>query len=233
MATVGDVIGDVITELSQVPGVATQLYASGRIRQFIQDAIALEQDEMWWPQLMYYQLVPLDGVNGFLTQDLKGPLSFVDDFTDIAAVYAEGSNRKISSLPSSINPFNLNGTGIGPVFISPDATTLHRPFRVWPGTSTGSVVVWARQSASTPVSDSDTIHLDRLLITYDAAWMYCVDDGTVPAQVNKFQMLAQKRRKQMIAATVQMPMQLDPRFPADATLIDEGLNNTFTVGPLL
>jgi hypothetical protein len=230
MATVGDVVNAVITELSQVPGIATQIYASDRIRQFVQNAVILEQDEMWWPQLMYYQLVPLDGTNGFLTQDLKGPISFIDDYTDIAAVYPDGSNRKISELPPSVNPFNLNGVGIGPVFISADATTPHRPFRVWPSSTTGSVVVWARQSMATPIGDTDKLYMDQLLITYDAAWMYCVDDGTIPAQVNKFQMLAQKRRKQVKAATVQHPMQLDPRFPTDPSLIDEGFNNTFIVG---
>jgi hypothetical protein len=187
---------------------------------------------MWWPQLMWFQRVPLDGVNGFLTEDLKGPISFIDSFGDIAAVYPEGSNRKISELPPSVNPFNLNNSGIGPVFVSADATTLHRPFRVWPGTSTGNVVVWARQSAPTPVSDGDVLYMDRLLIAYDAAWMYCVDDGTVPAQVNKFQMLSVKRRKQVKATTAQAPLLLDPRFPADPSLFDEQSVNTFTVVPL-
>ena len=49
LPVVGDVVNDVITELSQVPGIATQLYASGRIRQHVQDAIQLEVNEMWWP----------------------------------------------------------------------------------------------------------------------------------------------------------------------------------------
>lgn len=229
MATVGDVINAVIVEMSQVPGIATQVYAAPRIRQFVQNAIIMEQDEIWWPKLMMYQRVPLDGVSGRLTQDLKGPISFIDDYDDIAAVYPDGSNRKISALPPSVNPFNLTGSGIGPVFVSPDATARHRPLRVWPDTASGSVVVFARQSSPIPVSDDDTMYMDFLLIQYDACWMYAVDDATIPAQVNKFQTLAQKRRKQVIAATVQQPMQLDPRFPADPTLTDVGLNNTFTV----
>ena len=227
MATVADVVNDVITQLSQVPGVATQIYAADRIRLFVQDAVTLEQDELWWPQLMYFQKVPLDGVNGFLTQDLKGPIGFVDEYQDVAAVYPDGSNRKISELPGSVNPFNLNNSGIGPLFVSADATAPHRPFRVWPGTAAGSVVVWARQNMPIPISDTDKIYMDRLLLTYDASWMYCVDDGTIPAQVNKFQMLAQKRRKQVIAATVQQGQMLDPRFPADPSLLDAGQNQTF------
>jgi len=228
---IGDVVSDVITELSQVPGIATQIYASGRIRQHVQDAITLEQDEVWWPALMYYQQVPLDGINGLLTQDLKGPIGFVDSLDDIAAVYPEGSNRKISNLPPSVNPFNLTSTAFAPVFISADATAAHRPFKVWPNDSKGSVVVFARQPAPIPVNDADKLYMDRLLITYDACWMYCVDDGTVPAQVNKFQMLSVKRRKQVIAATVQHSMLLDPRFPADPNLFQD-FDNAFTVVPL-
>lgn len=229
VVTISDVIGGVITELSQVPGIATQIYASDKIRMFIQNAITMEQDEIWWPKLMWYQKVSLDGVNGLLTEDLKGPISFIDDYDDINAVYPDGSNRKISALPPSINPFNLtSGSGIGPVFISPDATAVHRPLRVWPGSSTGSIVVFARQSSPFPSSDNDLVYMDPLLLQYDAAWMYAVDDGTIPSQVNKFQMLAAKRRKQVIAATVQHPMMLDPRFPADPTLFDNSAD-TFTV----
>ena len=229
-AVVNDIVADVITELSQVPGVATQLYASGRITQHVQDAMQLELDEMWWPDLMYYQRVPLDGTTGRLTQDLKGPISFIDDYTDIAAAFPDGGNRKISELPPSINPFNLTSTAFSPTFMSPDATIPHRPVMFWPQTTTGSVVLWARQSPTFPVNGNTPILLDRLLITYDACWMYCVDDGTVPAQVNKFQMLAVKRRKQVKANFSQHPLQLDPRFPADAALFDDFTQGSFTIG---
>ena len=162
-----------------------------------------------------------------LAADLKGPISFIDDYADIAAVWPDGSNRKVSELPQSVNPFNLTSTAFMPVFISPDATSVHRPFKVWPDDTTGNVIVWARQMPSIPVSDTTPFYLDRLLITYDACWMYCVDDGTVPAQVNKFQMLAVKRRKQMKSGFSQHPLQLDPRFPASEFL--DGIDDSFFV----
>lgn len=230
LPTVGDVVSDVITELSQVPGIATQLYASGRIRQHVQDAIQLEINEMWWPFLMWYQKVPLDGVNGLLTQDLKGPISFIDDYADIQAVWPDGSNRKISELPQSVNPFNLTSTASTPVFLSADATIPHRPIRFWPQNTQGSVVILARQVPDIPVTDNSPFYLDRLLITYDACWMYCVDDGTVPQQVQKFQILAVKRRKQMLSGFSQHPVLLDPRFPADPALIDDIAPGSFTIG---
>jgi hypothetical protein len=71
--------------------------------------------------------------------------------------------------------------------------------------------------------------LDELLIKYDACWQYAVDDGTVPAQVNKFQLLAQKRRKQVFANFSQQPLMLDPRFPSDPNLIDDLSVGTFTI----
>jgi hypothetical protein len=66
---------------------------------------------------------------------------------------------------------------------------------------------------------------------YDAAWMYCVDDGTVPAQVNKFQMLAGNRRKQLKAGFAQQPLELDPRFPS-GVVWQSGDSSWFTVGPV-
>lgn len=230
MATVDDIVNAVITELSQVPGVATQLYAAGRIRQFVQDAIIMEQDEMWWPQLMWQQKVALDGTNGWLVDDLKGPISFIDEYTDIQAVFPDGSDLKLPELPQSINPFNIIGNGIGAQFISADSV-LHRPLKVWPLNSTGSIVVIARQTSPIPVSSTDKVYIDPLLLQYDAAWMYAVDDGTVPAQVNKFQMLAQRRRKAVKANYTQHGLLLDPRLPS-GTLQDDFTANTFTLnGP--
>jgi hypothetical protein len=232
--TVADIVNACITELSQVPGLATQIYSADRFRQFVEDALQLELDEMWWPNLMFYQKVALSGTGGLLADDLKGPISFCDDYTNIAGVYPDGSNRKIAELPQSVNPFNLSsGSGIGPIFISPDATAQHRPFKVWPETMTGSVVVWFRQTPSLPLSDDSKVYLDPLLLQFDACWMYAVDDGTVPAQVNRFQMLAAKRRQQMKSAFSQHGLMLDPRFPADPALIqDEFASNSFTVVPI-
>jgi len=221
--TVADIVNACITELSQVPGLATQIYSAERFRQFVQDALTLEINEMWWPNLMFYQRVPLSGSSGLLAADLKGPISFCDDYTNIAAVYIDGSNRRIAELPQSVNPFNVTGAqgGIGPIFISPDATAVHRPFKVWPENFIGNVVVWFRQQPTVPLADTDKVYLDPLLLQFDACWMYAVDDGTVPSQVNKFQMLAAKRRQQVKADFVQHGLMLDPRFPADPALFQE------------
>lgn len=226
--TVNDVVNSVIIELSQVPGLTTQIYSTSRIQQFVQNAITLELEEMWWPPLMWRQLVPLDPATGLLNADLKGPISYIDEYGDIAAVYPQDRNNKIPELPQSINPFAFTSSSQRPRFIEADSTLEHRPFRVWPLGISGSVAIWARQRLTLPLSPSDKTYIDPLLLLYDACWMYAVDDGTVPAQVNKYQVLATSRRKKMISRYSQHPLTLDPRFDYE-NLLDTGDSDFFVL----
>ncbi len=220
-ALVGDIVNAVINELSQVPGIATQVYASGRIQQHVQDALLLELEEMWWPDYMcYIGPIPLDGVTGSLTQDLVGPLATITEYHDVATVFRGTTNRKLREFPQSMNP-TLFTHGLSTFYMMPDYTVPGRPFKVIPADSTIDVVVWARQRPKLPLDISDTVYLDQLLLQYDACWMYAVDDGTIPAQVNKFQVLAQNRRRMIKAAFSQQPIQLDPRYPSERD-VDSG-----------
>jgi hypothetical protein len=219
---VSNIVSSVINLLSQVPGIATQIYASNRIQQHVQDAFLLELEEMWWPDYMcFIGPIPLDGTTGGLTQDLTGPLATITEYRDIAAVYHSSHNRKLRELPQSINP-TLLSSGLSAFYIAPDYTVHGRPFKVYPMNSATSVVVWARQRPKLPLSLTDTLYLDQLLLQYDACWMYAVDDGTIPAQVNKFQVLAQNRRRMIKAGYGQHPIELDPRFPSDADIFGGG-----------
>ena len=209
--TVNDIVKAAINELSQVPGLATQVYATPRLQQFVGNAVLLEHEEMWWPQLMMYQNVPIDPATGLLAADLQGPISYIDDYANVAAVYHDGRNDKIPELPQSINPFALSSAG-RVRFISADSTIAHRPFRVWPTGATGNVAVWARQDTPSPATGTDKVYMDQTLILYDVCWMYAVDDGTVPAQVNKYQVLAANRRKKMLGNFSQHPLALDTRY---------------------
>lgn len=229
MALVSDIVASVITELSQVPGVATQIYASGRIQQFIQNSYRMEISEMWWPRYMTFIDVTLDGQTGAITSDLQGPLSTIDDYEDIARVYMPNSNRQLREMPQSVSPGLLN-TGMECWYMTPDYLIPHRPFRVYPPQSQGTLKVWARQHNKLPFSSTDQVYIDDLLLMYDACWMYAIDDGTVPAQVTKYQMMAQKRRTRLKAMLMQQPLELDPRFPSGAIVYDEPSNDWFTIG---
>jgi hypothetical protein len=219
-AIVGDIVSAVITELSQVPGIATQIYASGRILQHVQDALLLELEDMWWPDYMtHLGPIPLDGTTGSLTLDLVGPLATITEYRDVAAVFRADSNRKLRELPQSINPLVLR-SGMSSHYIAPDYTTPGRPFKVYPPDSTIGVVAWCRQRPQLPLGNTDKVYIDQLLLQYDACWMYCVDDGTIPAQVNKFQVLAQNRRKMVKSSFAQHPIALDPRLPGEINVED-------------
>jgi hypothetical protein len=212
-ALVSDIVKAVINELSQVPGISTQVYSSDRILQFVQNSWSMEIEEMWWPDYMVWcRTIPLDGVTGALTLDLSGPISNIDEYGDVRIAWPDDNmGRRLTELPSDVNPGSLTGTG--QLYMYPDYTVPHRPFKVWPSGSVGSVTVHARQRNKLPMIMTDTVYIDGLLLQYDAAWMYCVDDGTVPAQANKFQGMAQKRRVQMKTRYAQQPRSLDSRFP--------------------
>ena len=226
-ALVSDIVNAVINELSQVPGIATQIYSAGRIQQHVQDALLLELEEMWWPDYMtYIGPIPLDGTTGSLTQDLVGPLATITEYRDVAAVYPENSNRKLRELPQSINPLSIRN-GMNTWYVAPDYGTPGRPFKVYPGDSTTSVVAWCRQRPKLPLSLTDKVYIDQLLLQFDACWMYCVDDGTIPAQVNKFQVLAQNRRRMVKAGYSQHPLELDSRYPTEDIM--NGIDSNFFV----
>ena len=227
-AVVKDIVSKVINELSQVPGVATQIYSADRIRQFVENAYLLEETEMWWPQYMWYSdPIPIDSATGLLTQDLVGPISAIGDYTDIRAVWPDGRNKPLRELSPSVNPTTLS-QGIRGWFMTPDYTIPNRPLKVLPIGGVQSVVVNALQHSPTPLGLNDKVYLDPLLLMYDACWMYAVDDATIPAQVQKYQMLAHKRRMRMMAQTGNQPLELDPRYPAGDLLGGED-NNYFVL----
>jgi len=213
-ATVGDIVNAAITELSQVPGQATQIYSTPRMQQYAQNAVLLELEEMWWPPLMYYARVLIDPLTGIPTTDIASPYGgYLDEYSDVCQVFHEGSNTPMQSLPRNINPYTMTYDGgnrgiTGKYYIGPSAL-LHRPITVWPPADIG-VVVYARHRPIVPMALTDRILLDRLMILYDVCWMYAVDDGTIPAQVNKFQVLAANRRKRIKAAYNTHSTPLDP-----------------------
>jgi hypothetical protein len=208
-ATVDTVVNAAITELSQVPGQATQIYSTPRMTQYVQNAVLLELEEMWWPSLMYYIFnVPIDAVTGVPAADLVDPLGgFLESYTDICAVWPNNSNQKLTSLPRNINPRTLLDQ-TNQFYIGPSAVA-RRPLMVWPPYS-HDVTIWARHRPTLPMIGTDRVWMDQLLILYDVCWMYAVDDGTIPAQVNKFQVLAANRRKRMKAAEHVHSTPLDP-----------------------
>ncbi len=207
MGTMSSVVSKVINELRQVPGVATQTYSAGVIQQYVENTFLMLLEETWWNDLMHYFTATVNGTTGHLTADLVGPISNITDFHDIAYVWPENSNRHLNTLPTLTNPFTITGTLA--TYFTADSTYPNRPLKIWPVTCADNLVIWARQRPVTPIALTDNLYIDDLALMYGAAWMYCVDDGTVPAQVDKFLNMYASRKKILLSNMVANSMPLD------------------------
>lgn len=213
-----DLVAMVINELSQVPGVVTQKYSAPVITQYLQNAYMLESQEVWWPDYMMTQAgIAIDPKTGLLATDLGGSISGIDDYGDIQYVWPANSNRPLAAMPDTFNPSTLVTAGASsassPFYITPDFTIPNRPFRVLPANSVGTLTVRARQHTDFPFTNATKVGIDPLLLMFDAAWQYCVNDGTLPSQVAKYELLIRKRRQQMITNFNSQPLPLDSRLP--------------------
>lgn len=211
---VSDICGDVITELSMVPGVNTQIYGTPRVQQLLQDAIIMMMDEEWWPshRQYFYNIAP-DGVTGRITSDLivVGLVGHtITRFQDLEAVYPATVNRPLRQLPPRFNPATLSGSSS--IYLIPNAVYPHRPFSVLPVTGADLLTVVARAYPPIPIGTSDTVYLDRLMLTYLTAYMFAEDDGTNPGAIAKFKALFEKRLMQVKGSWSEHSLPLDPRF---------------------
>jgi hypothetical protein len=217
--TVQALVDATTNELSQVPGSSTQIYATSRILQYVQDAFDFCFQSNWWDAYSSFWTGTLDGTTGRLTADII-PLSPntaglpITSHTNIRSCFPDGSNKIIRSLPPRSNPNLLNTTsGPGnPVYSTPDYTFPNRPIQFYPFTATGNVIMEVRQEPLHPFGLTDILYIDPLMLMLGTCYMYSADDGTNPGQINKFQSMFMKRLTDMIGAENDTPLQLDPRM---------------------
>lgn len=221
--TVQQIVDATIIELSQVPGSSTQIYATPRILQYVQDAFDFCFQQNWWVSYVSFVTGTLDGVTGLLTTDIiptspdntgNVPIS---SHTNIHNCYVGGTNRIIRALPPRMNPLLLassSSSGGSPLYRVGDYTLVNRPVKFYPPTAVGTIVMEVRQEPLHPFGLTDKIYIDQLMLVLGACYMYAADDGTNPGQINKFQSMFMKRLSDMIAAeNDEAPLQLDPRIP--------------------
>lgn len=212
--SVSDLVMQTITELSQVPGVVTQKYSAPIIQQYIQDAFLMEIERAWWPDHMQYLNSGIDSLTGKMTDDMTSGTLSTDGYGDVMYVWGPNDTRPLPSFSDSRNPQAVfTGTTSGPPqYIIPDAEDPKRPVRVFPFNSIGPLLLRVRLRPTPPFSLNTFIGIDPLLLKYDAAWMYCVNDGTIPAQVAKYELLCTRRRRDCISRFNNQSIQLDPRI---------------------
>lgn len=203
MALVSSIIRSVISELSQVPGTGVQLYAEGRILNYIQAAFDLVFEKVWWEDYMEWNLFTLDGVNGLPTTN---PTT-VTRFTDIRTVFWGTTTYRMRRVPEDLNPYSLSGnTGR---YVEPTQTS-GKIFQVWPLTAAGTVRVHSR-ARPTDFVVTDDIKLDRLMIVYGAAWMAAQSDGSNPGEIDRLGRAFNKRFEDVRASRSEIPSDLDYR----------------------
>lgn len=213
MATLQDLTLSVITRLSQVPGIATQTYAEGRIKDMIQRGFNTIFDDLWWAEFTHWRSDALNGTTGEVTTDLSAITNPLTRWTDIRGVWVDDEQSQLATLPSTLNPYTLSGTR--PRFVSPSGSTT-TVFKVWPTTATGNIRL---QYRSLPAAFTDTteIPIDNDVLLFFACWEYMEDDATNPGATERFQTLFENRLQQLKRNQNNQPIALDNRIKRTVT----------------
>ena len=219
---VSAIVDRAIVQLSQVPGVSTQVYAADRLLQYVEDAFDLVFEEHWWSAYQSYISADLDGTTGHLTSDLLPttpvsiPETYITDYKNIGTAWLSDSNRPIPELSPGQNPLLLSGGR--PLYRMADYTFARRPIIIYPIDATGTITMSVRQEPTHPFALTDTVYLDAMMLAYGAAFLFAADDGTNPGQVSKFQALFKQRTDRMIAADNTGALRLDSRQMGDTDM---------------
>lgn len=201
--TLAQLISGVQDKLYQQAGLGVQIYSQDNIAKKIVEGFDLlfTNNDKKWKRFNVYVQKTLDGTTGRPTT----VVTEITSYEDLYAVYRENSDQKLSLFSSERNPFNITGTQAYQYM--PDATHL---IRVVPFTSTGNIVLFGRQRPSTyPFTLDDIVPFDYLALEYYAAWSYCVDDGSNPAQADKFNGLFEERVNQLYKSQASEPISLN------------------------
>jgi hypothetical protein len=202
--TLGELVVSCEKRLSEVAGTAVQVYSEDTLAYLIQEAFDFATKQLWWDHLMVWEQRVLDGVNGRVTADITS----VQDYENIRAVFREGSDRPLPTLPRDLNPFTLNGTT--PQYISADVSVANRHFNVWPKTATGNVYIHGKTTRAADFTADDVVSFDEVAIINYVCWKASSDDGANPGQIEDFKITFSQRMKQLIDDYNSKPIQLDP-----------------------
>jgi hypothetical protein len=194
-------------ELSQVAGTGVQTYAEDPLANLIQQGFDFVYKEAWWSHLMRYEQRTLDGTVGIITTDLI----HIKDYNDIHTIYVGNTDRKVTVMPSDVNPFRITGTQ--PRFMSAldaePSVSSKRLVQFWPKTATGSVVIYGRMAVDEFIGTT-IVPFDAHCIALYASWAYAENDGTNPGQIDKLWNLFDARLKQLKKQNSDKPIALDP-----------------------
>lgn len=211
-----DLIQEVITALSQVPGTGVQTYAEDRIAQAIAVTYNSVSRIRQWPWLHKWQSRTIDGSTGKPTQRLTS----VARAQDIVKIHNSQSQTPLPMIGPSLNPYMLGGTvaqyveWLHPDDDSADADGNKYLFRVWPLASTDTVYIYARTTVADLFDDPQVeVPFDWITLMNGAAMDIVADDGNDPVSLDKFRLAFVDALKLETNEYDRQPLVLDARTP--------------------
>ena len=190
--TLAQLTQDVIKNLSMYQGTSTQLYAEDRIAAIIIRIFNSLFEDRFWDQHTFWYKYTLTGTNGVVGETVSNDIA---KFTDIQCISsADNPQYSLKQLQSTTNPFLIEGNT--PNYFIPSQNP-NKIFAIVPFSATGDIYVRARHRPATIIATTE-IPFDPDILVLGACYEYCADDGNSNTQVQKFQMLYQKRLQELI-----------------------------------
>ena len=196
--TLRDAVTQVVRNMSLTNGVNMTPYSDDTIVSYLIAAHEQIMGEAEWSEMIVWRDRTLDGVNGLVTELITD----TDDWKKIRRIYHESAQTPMAMLSSYTNPqTTMIGFGYRGLPPEEDNTGIGGRYlvRFYPPTLTGRVMFQIERSLDF-TDDTTVLPVDWWLHVYIASWMYAADDGTNPAQLQKYMQLADKRMKQINAA---------------------------------
>lgn len=180
-----------IKKLSLYSGTGVQIYAEDRIADMIIDAYNELIDERFWSDCMEWHQYNLSGENGIVNENV---IDDIKNISDIECIFSEYNKRhQLRKAHNTTIPYTIEGN-VPQLYIK--STNPNKIFAVIPFNSTGKLYVRSRKKLL-QIYPQDLVPFDSLALVYKVCWQYTVDDGSNPAEQQKFKQLFDERMKEL------------------------------------
>lgn len=213
MSTLRQIVNDTLNVLGEVEGAGVATYSEDRMMRDAIRSFNLLFKKYYWPHMMEWFNVPLDGTLGIVPADT---FQYVRDIEDFYSCYKDGQQMPLPTLPKNINPYTLGSDttvrywGFQPVT---SANYAKRYLQFWPKTSVGNVNVLARVYPRKVGIDwvwDDVVPLDHDMLVCGTAFLTLSSDDINPGAADAQRNMMEMRYKDILAAFANQPIAMSP-----------------------
>ena len=180
-----------IKKLSLYSGTDVQIYAEDRIADMLIDAYNELIDERFWSDCMQWREFNLTGAEGIVSETVS---DYINNINDIECIFSEYNKRtQLRKAHNTTIPQTIEGN-VPQLYIK--SPNVNKVFAVIPFTSTGKLYVRYR-TRLTNIYPQDIVPFDNLALIYKVCWQYTTDDGSNPAEQQKFMKLFEDRMREL------------------------------------